>query len=237
MKETINVYWSVQDELDSENNWNILYNDLESVYYDKSKNINKTNKRSFFICPAFKDYSQSSFVVKNPLHSKFLIQNNLPIPQTSSFINSRISHEDSIYNNKCLVYGLSYYFFSEESVSMTLTSPSFHKFDYIKYGSLIPGRYDISSWFRPINLEFNLWDKVDFFEIKKDEPVAYFSFDTTKKIRLIRFSMNKELDRISKTCSSASSWEEKIPLLSRYERFKKSRTDKIVLKNIKQNII
>ena len=86
-------------------------------------------------------------------------------------------------------------------------------------------------------MEFNLWDNIDEFKLKKDEDIAYVHFDSEHEIRLKRFDFTERLHRITKTCSKAGIWEKFIPLVDRYKRFKEAKFKKIILKEIKQNII
>ena len=55
---------------------------------------------------------------------------------------------------------LSYIFFSEEDIEMTMTSPFFSDAPHLQYGSIVPGSFNISKWFRNVNLEFNIWTAI-----------------------------------------------------------------------------
>ena len=120
---------------------------------------------------------------------------------------------------------------------MTLTSPYFSNSPHLKYGSLIPGTFNISNWFRNINIEFNLWENIKEFKFKKNEDMAYVHFDSEHEIELKRFDFTERLLRIIRTCSTAGTWEKFIPLIDRYRRFKEAKFKKIILKEIKQNLV
>lgn len=231
------VYWSVDDAKNTGNNWNVLYEDLESVYKSLVKNKNNENGSNFFQCPSFINNTKNIFVFKNPLHSKFKIQDDNVVATSKTHIKSTIEHDASIKNNLLMVYGLHFYFFSEEDLEMSISSPYFQKTDYLQYGAVVPGSFNIGSWFRRIDFEINLWDNVKEIEIKEGEPLAYFSFKTKKRVQLKRFTMNDTLYNIRTTIGNSTLWEPNVSLEKRYKRFKNSKTKELVLREIKKNLL
>jgi len=237
MKNSIDVYFSVEDALNTEKNWNLLYEDPESIYKDVSLNMVKDSVNSFMRCPAFKKVSKNTFVVKNPIRSHFSITDGLITPLSKSYMSIENTNHPSLENNLLVRYGIHFYFFCEEPLNASFTSPYFHRCGYLQYGAMVPGEFDIGRWFRPIHPEINLWENVNELVIEKEEPVFYVSFETDKNVNLKRFTMNSTLDRIAKTCGTSSSWEPFAKISDRYKRFVKSRTDKIVMREIKRNMI
>ena len=69
------------------------------------------------------------------------------------------------------------------------------------------------------------------------EHMVYFSFLTDDKVELKRFELNDTLRKISETCSSVTSWWSNVPLVNRYERFLKTKTNKLVMKEIKKQLV
>jgi hypothetical protein len=136
-----------------------------------------------------------------------------------------------------MIYGLKWIFFSEEDIEMTLTSPYFSQSPHLHYGAVVPGQLKINSWFRAVNLEFNLWPNVSEFKVEEDEILAYFNFNTNKNIKLVRFEMNEKLHHYSNAGIQSTVWESWVPLKKRYDRFKKSRMNELVLAEIKRNIV
>jgi hypothetical protein len=49
--------------------------------------------------------------------------------------------------------------------------------------------------------------------------------------------MTPKLHTYTASCGRANSWESWIPLADRYKRFKQTRTNELVLKEIKNNLI
>lgn len=228
------VYWApyIEDDL---NDWNLLYEDLESLhsitYTGLASPLDKHS--NFFYCPAFTNVSKSTFVVKNPMETFISLEDSKIVLRSKNGILTEKIHDSTLKNNPLLVYGLRYIFFSEDDIDLTLTSPYFSNSPHLQHASLVPGRINIANWFRVIHLEYNLWNTS--LNLKKDEHIAYFNF--SKEVTLKRFRMNNELYKIANATSSSSKWEKFVPLVDRYKRFKKSRTDKIVLEHIKNNLV
>jgi len=230
-----NIYWAPVF-FDAERDWNIMYSDLETLYSAWQKErITNVKENNFFFCPAFQNVANKTVILKNPLESHFIVDGNNVNIHSKDYIRPDIVHKPCINGTTLLTYGMSFLFFSDEDITMSLTSPFFHPAKHQKYGSVVPGKFNIGSWFRVINLEYNLWGNE--LKLEQDEPLAYVSFETEKKIKLHRFQMTPELQRIASTCGTSSQWEKFVPLADRYKRFKQSRTNKIVLKKIKENLV
>ncbi len=236
--ETI-IYWAPAFENTSRIDWNILYYDLESLYDNvRPRKTDTKPNQNFLYCPAFTEVAKSTFLIKNPIQSHFAINNQFEvIPTSKNHIASTIFHPPSIDNCITMVYGLKWIFFSEEDVDMTLTAPFFSQSPHMQYGSAVPGRIKINSWFRAVNLEFNLWNNVTEFKAEGEEVLGYFNFNTEKNIKLVRFEMNEKLHQYSNAGIQSSVWESWVPMKKRYERFKRSRMNELVLKEIKNNIL
>jgi hypothetical protein len=230
------IYWAVDDSVSTEKSWNIIYEDPVNLYESKKNQADRKEKDGFFRCPSFVDSTKNVFVVTNPLHSRLIIEGDQVTPISKTYVNSVVDHEPSISGNLLFTYGLRFFFFCQTPTSMTVTSPYFDKAEHLKYGAVVPGKIDIGSWFRGVHLEFNLWDGVNEIEIKEGEPIAYFGFEAQENVVLRRFTMNDLLYRVANTNAESSSWEPKVPLYKRYQRFMRSRTNELVLREITQNL-
>ena len=233
------IYWA--PAFVSDQDWNMLYSDPVSLFDTiRPLKTNSDNGSNFFYCPAFGNFTKNTFVLKNPMAASFnLVQDNkLKVEsQTKNHVFAHATRPPSITGCSILEYGLSWIFFSEDDVEISLTSPYFEKVSPLKYGNIIPGRFNISKWFRTLNLEYNLYDGVTEFCAEKDESLAYVSFNTTKPVKLVRFEMNKKLHQYAESVGTSSDWESWIPLMDRYSRFIKTKTNKLVLNEIKKNLV
>ena len=124
---------------------------------------------------------------------------------------------------------------NEDDLQIMLTSPFFSETNYTNYGIVIPGKFNISKWFRPVNLEMLLYD--NYFKMPEHEHMAYFQFLTDDKVELKRFELNETLRKISDTCSTVSDWWKNVPLINRYDRFLKTKTNRLVMKEIKKQLL
>ena len=69
------------------------------------------------------------------------------------------------------------------------------------------------------------------------EHMAYFQFLTDDKVELKRFELNETLRKISDTCSTVSDWWKNVPLINRYDRFLKTKTNRLVMKEIRKQLV
>lgn len=242
MKEKTKIYWCA-NVFDEKIDWNILYYKPTFLYEEIKRKRSDISKKelSLFSCPAVKDLTSKIIVIKNTInsHYKFLKKNDLYEYKVLSkdHIGLHFEHKSNLENCMMFVYGMSFLMFTEENINMTFTSPYFSNSQHLKYGSLVPGKFNISKWFRSINFEFNLWSGVEEFKINKDEDMAYIHFDTTNEIELVRFYLTNEIKKIADAASTSSKWEKLIPLKERYDRFKRTQMNKLLIKEIKKNII
>ena len=233
-----NIYWSPSFDRIGEIDWGILYPDPTSLY-DELRPKMSNSEHNMFYCPSFKDLTSNILVLKNPMNADFYIdESNQVKSKNKNSLVATINHEPSIINSILLLYGLRWIFFAEDDdIEVTVTSPYFDTPNHLIYGNVVPGKLSISNWFRPINPEFNLKPGVRNLKIDKDEPILYITFNTNKKINLIRFDMDASLIAHSMACSMSSNWESWVPLAARYKRFKESRRKESILKKIKSNIV
>lgn len=242
MKDSIKVYWApVHHGINNPpRDYNMFYYDIESllVYLNKNKALTDDKKNTFLRCPSFIGLHKNTFILENPFKTHIKIENNQIIPQVESPLSFNFDHEPSIFANPLVVYDMKWIFFTEEeSLEMSLTSPYFSSAPHLNYASVVPGRFDIGQWFRHIALEYNIWNNGNELKLEKNEPIAYVSFNTDKKVELIRFKMSLDLKTYSQSSANSSKWEPNIPLVKRYERFKRTRMKDLVLKEIKENIL
>ena len=230
------IYWSPVTETDPVD-WSILYKDPTVLFDDLQSNMNKDipKDQNLMYCPAVKDLTKQIVVVKCPMTSHYKLENNELKTISKNFISTYVNHQPNLKDSFLFNMNLSYIFFSEEDISMTITSPYFSKSPHLSYGSIVPGKLNISKWFRNINVEFNMWG--DEFKIEENEDMLYCHFDTNDNIELVRFDMNKRMKQILNSCAFSSDWEKFVPLAKRYRRFKESKRKEILLKEIKNNII
>lgn len=234
----IEIYWAPNYDF-SDIDWNMLYAEPSTLFDINIKNKTDVDKfDSMFYCPAFKNLTKNTLVFNNPLTSKYSFDEaGNVVSDIQSGMAANVVRKPNIKGRSLLEYSFTPILFSDKPITATMTSPWFETSNYMKYGTIVPGRYDIGKWFRAVNVEFQLMPGVREFEIEKGEPLVYFTFDTDEPIKFTRFKMDAELRRYSVACATSTSWEPWIPLADRYKRFKESRMRSIILKKVKENVV
>lgn len=247
-KKPIIVYWAPTSHVFSDlGECNLLYEDPYNKQSDLIKNKSKfcENKNSFFACPAFTNKLKNTYVFKFPIDSSYsydfsnitepIIKN---IKDNKPYLNLRSPRPESLIEKPQICFDLNYLFFCEEPLLATFSAPYFDEPKYLKYGAVAPGTFDIGQWFRPYPLEITLWNKVGEFHIEEDEPAFYVEFLTDRKIIIKRFKPTAEALSYAKSCAnSMDTIKSGIPLIERYKKFKNTRMNDLVIKEIKNNIL
>lgn len=239
------IYWAPysSDEIPDAGNWNMLYKDPVPLYNDLIVHKTKeSGKDSLFSCPAVGGRFKSTFVFKNNLRTEIDYDckndNNLIEAKTKQQVAMRKIRPNLMENSMSLVYAMRYYFFAEEPIQVVFNPPFFHKPGYMKYGSIIPGTFDIGQWFRAYNCEIQMWETKGKFIMEEDEPLFYLEIPTDRKVIFKRFEFTKKLDSYALSVSeSPFTLGSNLPLVKRYKRFMQTRTNEIVLKEIKANLL
>lgn len=240
--EPIVVYWSPYYSKDTSNeNWNILYSEPVQLYKELNdrRETSTPAKSNILSCPASSTRFKNTYIFKNTLTTHYLFKNGESLSQNKNYINMSIVRPPSIKNNLMVALRMNWVFFTDEdSLTMHLNPPYFNKYSYSDYGVLCSGGFDIGKWFRPIALEFNLWDNVKEFKVLDEEPLFYVEFITDRPVILKRFYMSDEVRSfVTASTISVKTMGEWLPLKKRYEQFKRTKSKEIILKEIKSNLI
>lgn len=241
-KNPINVYWSpyyVPENAD----WSFIYPKPKTLLSDLLKNKNKELKEnSFFSCPAVSPKFKKTLVFKNSISCSYeydatqtpmLIQ-----PKTENYIEANSVRDQAVSFGPTVVFSLHNIFFADEPLEVSLTAPFFHEPKYMKYGSIVPGAFDIGQWFRPINFEVQFWNNKGEFILEDEEPLFYLEFITKRPVILHRFNLTQKAYSYSQANINYSfSFGKMVPLLNRYSRFKEVGFREKILTEIKQNLI
>lgn len=230
------VYWSpIYDP--SVTNWNILYKKPSNVLSRYQNKKEKDSERDFYYCPVVSKTMMNVYEFYNPIYTKIILDDSGSIDYKNSKmgIESWISDGRTLKDSPFLFYNLPMIFFAESEIEMMITSPFFGSTPYLSYASLVPGKFNIGSWFRTINFEFNMWSNK--FEIKEDEPIAFINFLTDKNVELNRFNLTQNLFNMANVNSTSAKWLPNYPIQKRYDLFRKSNIREIILKEIKENLI
>ena len=243
------VYWSpsyskTADEFD----WNMMYTDPVSLlsHFQEIKDSNTETIDSYLYCPAFKDTFKNTFQFSNSSIESTYAWNpealdgfGAFLPVSSSYIDLQMPRKPSVQDTRIAQVALAWNFFCEEPLTMEITPPFFSNSSHARAASIIPGRFDIGRWFRPVNADFQVWgENTNEFSIKKDEPMFYARFATDRRVVLKRFEITPEIYKmVTSVLRTRNLFGKFRTLEARYSDFLKSRTHKVVLKLIKESVL
>lgn len=235
--DTLNIYWAPYCSHE-QTDWNMLYHEPTNLFDELKQDVSpglKTN--NFLLCPSVGNKFKNTFVFRNTLHSRFNFDkddNINVLNKENNYVKMTSLRKSTIKNTSMLNYNMQWIFFSEEPVVADFTPPYFHEPKYMKYGAIVPGEMNIGLWFRPYNAEIITWREEGEIEFLENEPLMYVKFNTDKKINLIKFNMNNKLNSYANACvNSTVAYGQNIPLIKRYERFKKSKLNELILNEIR----
>jgi hypothetical protein len=231
------VYWAPDFLHDQPMDWNYVYNDPKNVILSLKE---KVQDPGVLLCPSVKDVLKNTFYLSSTLgvDCKYDSTSNTFVKRNEFSLGIDQLRDPSFRSSLNVTIGLSWIFFCEEPILMEVTPPYFSQATHLQYGSIVPGSFDIGSWFRPINAEFILNFDVKDLKVIENEPIAYVKFKTDKKIKFKRFYMNEDLKKIERSCANSRDIFGKLmPLSSRYNLFRSTKTNKKVLHHINKNLL
>jgi hypothetical protein len=208
-----------------------LYSDYRADAYDKSSTI------SMLACPAFQGLTQRTFVIRSPLPCEYEIKDGVLSRTNPSSLRVEVVHPPNFNGQNLLTLMLPHMVFADHPVPMMVTSPWFHRTPHTQQGAVIPGRFDVGRWYRPIHVEINMWPGQTTLNIAEEEPLAYLTFDTEKKVVLQQYRLTPELVALGNTCARSNLWNPRQPLWRRYKQFDEGHVREQVLGLIKDNIV
>jgi hypothetical protein len=159
------------------------------------------------------------------MHMIFPIQKNsyiVPKNANRPHLETRILRPPTMVGKPLFELSLFFCFFSEEPLMASFTPPFLHNSNFTKQGVPPTGSYDIGKWLRTYPMEIMLWNEVGTFKLEKNEPLFYVEFLTDRPINLQRVESTGKLNSYAALgAASPTMIESKIPLVTRYETFKK----------------
>ena len=241
MKKPITVYWSPGVEY-----WNLLYPEPKTVIQNLIKHKNNIKDDvNFFSCPAVTNKGKRTYSFEFPMscgyewdYSNFDTRFFRPIKEKEPSLGFKELRPPTVFKSPQIAFQLSYLFFCEESLEASFTPPYFCKPNYTKHAVVGAGNMDIGQWFRPYAVEMTFWEEKGSINFKNGEPLLYVEFLTNRPVILKRFSPNEKILQYASACASASKEiEKRVPLIERYKRFNDSKMNKLIMKEIKENIV
>jgi hypothetical protein len=241
------VYWSPFPFTKETSQWNMLYREPESVLSDLRLNRKKTDSINFWSCPVFIDTVKKTYQIKSNFDMDYVLPINEIIEEqkkserfdiNTGIVSFQSVRKPSLENYINLSLNISWIMFAEESVEVKLTAPYFPPVTPGEGIMLAPGKFDIGSWYRPLNIDYHIPTTTTELKFKKDDSLLYLEFLTDKKIVFKRYNFTNHLRELSDECLNFHNrFGKNIPLLDKYSVFKQSRMKDLILKEIKNNLI
>jgi hypothetical protein len=242
MSKEINVYWAA-DFTDKDDDWSMMYPKPKTLFSELiSKRVNIGDKASIFSCPAVSNKFKKTLVLNNTINCKYEFDitnnNNIINPTTDEYIYASFKRIPAINYGPLIQFSLGYLFFADQPLEIDVSAPTFHEPRYIKYGTVVPGGFDIGQWCRPVNFELQAWKNKGEIVLEDGEPLMYVNFKTDKKINLYRFNhSDATIKYVKSNITSQILFGPGQSLLNRYKKFNNAGLREKILTEIKHNLI
>ena len=196
-------------------------------------------------CPAIVDDLKNVFVIKSPVDIQIEVDNQINklnvLKQELDFAKAFLGDPQGKWGIHQL--GMGYLFFAEKSLVATQLPAYYDENDFTKWTHTISSSFDIGNWFRVAGKPaFMIKQDAKTIDIKEGDPLIYYKFNTTEKIKLIEFD-DQELQRLNEKspewmCSTLKDHTDKVLTLEKcYAYFNQYKMRQRILKLIKRNII
>ena len=233
------VYWSfnadnINTDLIIEKPCNALV-DLKKNKYFKGLDMKVYSK-----CSALPEYFKNVLVIKSlcdfTLRHEVDVDGNVVIKtnKPQKFFDDNIQIETYEKEQQVIQLNWNWYFFSEEKIEISITPAFMHENNFTKNTTFLPGKMNISKWFRPIRPGF----KMDTSEVnvKRGDALFYVHFNTDEKIDLKHFKWDGLIANYQSGCLHVKNLVERLSLKKLYDMFEKRNFNKKIMKEIKKNL-
>jgi hypothetical protein len=237
------VYWSVTKPSED------IYLGLDEpkpVIADFKETANllpfKQTRSDFTRCPSVIDYSKNMFSIKSPTNIGFVWDGNevhfddsidkdflagvvLPREIKSGMLSLRI---------------MPYVFLAEDSCEMHLTGPNLCINNFVDTCTVVPGQFNVGKWFRPLDFGFFIRQQHREVLIAKGDTIANIRFLTDEPITFKKFYLTPTCEDIINNVVSFKKSQRlglKNYFTSMYNDFHTSKLRKILMKEIKNNLL
>jgi hypothetical protein len=236
------VYWAPWDYPKLYSNIYLSYTDPTNLNEELAAKSNNDNKLdNFFRCPAFVNNIKNTYVFKSPANcdvefKENYIVNKMPdsVPWEQHILQFK---QPSMYNAYTVKFNAHWIFFSEDELEIDATPPYLHNSQVSNHGYYVPGSFDISSWFRPLEYAFQLKEQHNQFKVRQDDPLLYIRFKTQEPVKLKKFYLTESLFNHSMSCIKLKIYRRERNLKNLYGIFHKSKLRNMILSEIKENLV
>jgi hypothetical protein len=229
----INVYWAC-----CEDQW-MLANAPEpvsSIFYNQYFFNKDHPDTQINYCPAFNKNLQNLFAIRSIYDYNFELKNQQVVTEM---------YDQHFFNQHIVIRSLDHKFFSFVQSFIFFTDAndlemSAGEFPFLEDNNItksciiLPGKFNIAKWFRPIEFSFYLKKDYDCFKIERNEIYSYLRFHTNEKINFIQFRYTDLLEQYKNDGFNLNFFRYLKNLKNYYSFFKNK---KLILKEIRENIL
>lgn len=198
-----------------------------------------TTERNFKMCPAFRQTFNNTFSLKYCHDYEIQVRESLIYSDNfnQDYFDSQVRWRT--LDKRSIALNLFYLFVSEKPLTMNVWPSFFDDNSFNEAAILIPGKFDIGRWVRPVEFSFNLRKSVDKVQIKKGDAYCYVNFETDEKVTLKRFNLPNEMrDKVERGISTFHRLEKPYQnLIPFYDALERSKLRKYYIKTIKDNLL
>lgn len=239
--EPLTVYWSTPN-----NNSPFYLNIQEPVplineLLHHKQNFNQEGN-NFFRCPSFHQSLSNKFLIKSPINYDLIWDGKTF--QTKSYNQDFFDRYISIREIEIGLASIqifSHTFFCEEDLEMEVYPAYLSNSQFATKTILIPGKYNIGKWFRPLDITFIVNEKNNQIIINENDSLMYVKFHTNRPIQFKKFYFNQTISEIQEFCLNQKHFQYnkniKTYLHNIYHKFKMSKLKKLLIKEIKSNLM
>lgn len=190
-------------------------------------------------CPAFVGYFRNTFVYRSPVDVTIQSDQNGNFQWSTSLSDQyEVDHLVEVRGADGLVSIRDYaHLWCEEPMVVEQLNPTFTDHDFAQKCEVVPGAFDISKWFRPLQPAFRL--RGASVDIKRGDPLYLMRFLTDKKVEFKQFRPTPRLkeihEQLSRVKSSTRTFHSSLE--NYYEAFKMRQYRNQVAAEIKRSLV
>lgn len=224
MKKYVEVFWAPWvDNVSEETAWATalylppvpLLGLAHGTIQDKSDNL--------FKCPAVKSIIKNDFVIKSPFDLTLTFDVAAATLSTDkygqAFFDTYVNNRSKPNGPVILTIPPRYVFFSKDDVEMMSMDLPMISSNSSKNIKMIPGKFNISKWCRPIDFTFTVVDPSLPVTLKAEEPLWAVRFSTPNDVpvKLTQFELTPEIINKVGSMATIKKFRKFLPLEKCYE--------------------
>jgi hypothetical protein len=224
MKKYVEVFWSPWvDTLNIDNSWKSIAFLPPTPLLNIAHGDVQDGADLLFKCPAVKSLIKNDFVIKAPFDLDLTFA-----PETASIYTNKYGQEffdKEIINRSrpngpmILTMPPRYIFFSKDDVEIMSFDLPIISSGSSKNIKMIPGKFNISKWVRPIDFTFTVVDPSQPVSMKAEDPLWAVRFYTPNDVpvKMTRFELTPDMLLNVGAMTAIKKYREFLPLKKCYE--------------------